>query len=64
MKGNLGTFSQMQEDLSKEIYDFKLLKGQLQKKMLDKFEEELKNELKVNVEVLRKDLSDYEEMKN
>ncbi|HLD87428.1 MAG TPA: hypothetical protein VJB12_05180 [Candidatus Nanoarchaeia archaeon] len=64
MKGNLGTFSQMQEDLSKEIYDFKLLKGQLQKKMLDKFEEELKSELKVNVEVLRKDLSDYEEMKN
>ena len=64
LKSNMGGFSQIQQDLSKEVYDFKLLKAQLQKKMLDKFEEELKSELKMNVEVLRKDLSDYEEMKN
>ena len=50
--------------MSKEVYDFKLLKAQLQKKLLDKFEEELKQELTLNMEVLRKDISDYEEMKN
>src|SRR3989338_6824903 len=63
LKSSLGMFSQIKEDMSREVYDFKLLKAQLQKKLLDKFEEELKQELKVNVSLLRKDLSDYEEMK-
>ncbi|HIH05458.1 TPA: hypothetical protein HA372_06485 [Candidatus Woesearchaeota archaeon] len=64
MRDSLGMFSTIREDLSKEVYDFKLLKAQLQKKLLDKFEEELKQELTLNMEVLRKDISDYEEMKN
>ncbi len=64
MKGSMGMFSEVREDLSKEVYDFKLLKAQLQKKLLDKFEEELKQELKLNVESVRKDLTSYEEMKN
>jgi chromosome segregation ATPase len=63
LEANLGKFSQIKEDMSKEVYDFKLLKSQLQKRLLDKFEEELKQELKVNVASLRKDLSDYEDMK-
>ena len=64
LKGHMGMFAAIREEMSKEVYDFKLLKSQLQKKLLDKFEEELKQELKVNVSTLRKDLSDYEEMKN
>jgi chromosome segregation ATPase len=64
LKGNLGTFTQIQEEMSKEVYDFKLLKSQLQKKLLDKFEEEMKQELKLNVASLRKDMKDYEDMKD
>ncbi len=64
LESSLGMFSQIKEDMSKEVYDFKLLKSQLQKKLLDKFEEELRQELKLNVSSLRKDLSDYEEMKD
>lgn len=63
MQQNLTTFTNLREDLGKEIYDFRLLKSHLQKKILDKFEEEVSKELKVNVETLRKDISDYEDMK-
>ncbi len=64
LKANMGMFAAIREEMSREVYDFKLLKSQLQKKLLDKFEEELKQELKVNVDSLRKDMQDYEDMKS
>ncbi len=64
MKKDRGMFASIREDLSREVYDFKLLKAQLQKKLLDKFEEELKQELNINMETMRKDISDYGEMRN
>lgn len=62
LKEHMGMFTAIREEMSKEVYDFKLLKSQLSKKLLDKFEEELKEELKVNVDSLRKDMQDYTEM--
>src|SRR3989344_2831652 len=47
----------------KELYEFKLLKGQLQRKILDKFEEELQKDLEVNRESLKKDAEDYNELR-
>ena len=64
MRKDMGMFASIREDLSREVYDFKLLKAQLQKKLLDKFEEELKQELNLNMGTLRKDISDYGEMRN
>src|SRR3989344_6204195 len=40
-KENLFVIKNLREDFGKELYEFKLLKGQLQRKILDKFEEEL-----------------------
>lgn len=64
MKSNLGVFSNLRQDLGKEIYDFKMLKSKLQQKVLDKFEEELQKELKVNVTSLRNEMQDYEQVKD
>ncbi|MBI1935482.1 hypothetical protein HYS31_03500 [Candidatus Woesearchaeota archaeon] len=57
---NLHIIKNLREDFGKELYEFKLLKGQLQRKILDKFEEELQKDLEVNRESLRKDAEDYE----
>ena len=45
------------------MVEFKLLKGQLQRKILEKFEEELQKDLEVNREALKKDTQDYTELR-
>ena len=62
-KENLAVIKNLREDFGKELYEFKLLKGQLQRKILDKFEEELQKDLDVNREALRKDSEDYNELR-
>ena len=63
-KENLFVIKNLREDFGKELYEFKLLKGQLQKKILEKFEEELQKDLEVNRESLKKDTDDYNELRN
>ena len=62
-KEDLTVIHNLREDFGKELYEFKLLKGQLQRKILDKFEEELQKDLEVNRESLKKDADDYNELK-
>ena len=56
---NIDNIKNLREDFGKELFEFKLLKGQMQKKILDKFEEELQKDLEVNREALKKDADDY-----
>ncbi|MBI2656358.1 hypothetical protein HYX03_01310 [Candidatus Woesearchaeota archaeon] len=60
---NIAVIKNLREDFGKELYEFKLLKGQLQRKILDKFEEELQKDLEVNREALGKDAQDYNELR-
>ncbi|MBI2654132.1 hypothetical protein HYX02_04950 [Candidatus Woesearchaeota archaeon] len=62
-KENLGIIQNLREDFAKEIYEFKLLKAQMQRKILEKFEEELQKDLKINREALSKDTEDYNELR-
>ncbi|MBI4143536.1 hypothetical protein HY487_01485 [Candidatus Woesearchaeota archaeon] len=62
-KENLSVIKNLREDFAKELVEFKLLKGQLQRKILDKFEEELQKDLEVNREALKKDAEDYNELR-
>lgn len=62
-KENLLLINNLKENFGKEIYEFKLLKGQLQRKILEKFEEELQKDLEINREALRKDAEDYNELR-
>ncbi len=62
-KDNLGIINESKESLRKEVYDFRLLKAQTQKNILEKFEEELSNELKLYSERLKNDLSEYNKLK-
>ena len=62
-KDNLHVIKYLREDFGKEIYEFKLLKAQLQRKILDKFEEELQKDLEINREALKKDTEDYNELR-
>ena len=62
-KENIAIIKNLREDFGKEIYEFKLLKGQLQRKILEKFEEELQKDLEVNRESLRKDIEGYNELR-
>lgn len=43
----------------KEVYDFKLLKSQMQENIIKKFEEEMRDHLKLNTEKLNEDLAQY-----
>ena len=63
-KENIFVIKNLREDFGKELYEFKLLKGQLQRKILDKFEEELQKDLEVNRESLKKDAEDYSELRS
>jgi hypothetical protein len=62
-KENIAVIKNLREDFGKELVEFKLLKGQLQRKILDKFEEELQKDLEVNREALRKDSEDYNDLR-
>ena len=62
-KENLTIIKNLREDFGKELYEFKLLKGQLQRKILEKFEEELQKDLDINRESLKKDAEDYNELR-
>jgi len=50
-------------DFEKELYEFNLIKSQMQKKILDKFEQELQKDLEVNREALKKDVEDYDALR-
>ena len=63
-KDDLRVISNLREDFGKELYEFKLLKGQMQRKILDKFEEELQKDLQVNRDSLKKDTDDYNEVRD
>jgi len=62
-KDNLFVIKNLREDFGKEVYEFKLLKSQMQRKILEKFEEELKKDLEINRESLKKDAEDYSELR-
>lgn len=63
LEENISVIKNLREDFGKEIYEFKLLKGQLQRKILDKFEEELQKDLEINREALQKDFENYNELR-
>ena len=63
-KEDLTVIHNLREDFGKELYEFKLLKGQLQRKILEKFEEELQKDLEVNRESLKKDTNEYNELRS
>ena len=62
-KDDLGVIHNLRDDFGRELFEFKLLKGQLQRKILDKFEEELQKDLGMNRELLKKDVEDYNDLR-
>ena len=62
-KDNLDIIHESKESLKKEVYDFRLLKAQTQRNIMEKFEEELSKELKLNSEKLKNDLNEYNKLK-
>ena len=62
-KEDLAIIHNLKDDFGRELFEFKLLKGQLQRKILDKFEEELQKDLQLNRETLKKDTEDYNELR-
>ncbi|HLC65022.1 MAG TPA: hypothetical protein VJI46_02755 [Candidatus Nanoarchaeia archaeon] len=51
--------SELKEEFQKELFDFKLIKSQMQVKILAKFDEELEKELKIYLEGLNKSIGEY-----
>ena len=60
---NIESMKAIRHDFEKELFQFKLLKAQLQKKIIEKFEEELGKELKMQLETLKSDSDKYNELK-
>ena len=60
---NIESMKAIRHDFEKELFQFKLLKAQLQKKIIEKFEEELDNELKIQIDKLNADAEAYNGLK-
>ena len=60
---NMESMKAIRHDFEKELFQFKLLKAQLQKKIIEKFEEELDNELKIQMDKLNADAEAYNGLK-
>tara|TARA_Y100000310_G_C20690549_1_gene821907 strand:- start:1534 stop:2103 length:570 start_codon:yes stop_codon:yes gene_type:complete len=63
-KADLRVISEAKEDFEREVYDFKLLKSQLQGKIMKKFEEELDKELQLQMDQVKHDAETYDKMNN
>ncbi|MBL7055670.1 hypothetical protein ISS07_02035 [Candidatus Woesearchaeota archaeon] len=61
---DLNIIKETRKDFEKELFQFKLLKAQMQKKIIDKFEEEMSAELKIQMESLQGDATQYQELKD
>src|SRR3989338_6694471 len=60
---NINIIKNARDSFQKELFEFKLLKSQTQKKILEKFEEELPKELQIKLGNLNKDAEEYNELK-
>jgi len=60
---NMELMKTIRQDFQKELFDFKLMKTQLQKNIMEKFEEELGKELKIQIGTLKNDSNTYNELK-
>ena len=60
---NINIIKNARDSFQKELFDFKLLKSQTQRKILGKFEEELQKELQLKLGNLNKDAEEYNELK-
>ncbi|MBI2576705.1 hypothetical protein HYV84_05820 [Candidatus Woesearchaeota archaeon] len=63
LQSDVGLLQETKEDFKKELYDFKLLKSQLQEQILKQFEEELAKDLTTNREQLSHDTEEYQKMR-
>jgi chromosome segregation ATPase len=63
LTNDIQDIKELKHEFEKELYQFKLFKSQMQKKLLEKFEEELNNELKINLEKLKESTEDYSKLK-
>ena len=63
LKDNIDIIKGLRGDFEKELYEFNLIKSQMQKKILDKFEQELQKDLELNRETLKKDVEDYDALR-
>ena len=60
---NVNLIKNIRHDFEKELFQFKLLKSQMQKQIIEKFEEELGKELKIQIDNLKNDSESYNELK-
>ena len=64
LKEGMKSLDESKEELKKEVYDFKVLKSDLQKQILKKFEEEVRGSLIKEFEKLKDDAAAYNELKD
>src|SRR3989338_6274310 len=60
---DINVIKEIRHEFEKELFQFQLLKTQLQKKLMEKFEEELGKELKIQMETLKTDSESYSNLK-
>ena len=60
---DINIIKEIRHEFEKELFQFQLLKTQLQKKLMEKFEEELGKELKIQMETLKSDSESYNNLK-
>ncbi|MBI4452050.1 hypothetical protein HY637_01350, partial [Candidatus Woesearchaeota archaeon] len=53
----------IRHEFEKELFQFQLLKSQMQRTIIQKFEEELDKELKIQMEALKNDAKEHNEIK-
>lgn len=64
LKKDVGAITKIKEDFKEELYDFKLLKSETEKKLISKFDEEIKKHLVPHFERLKTDAENYNKLKD
>lgn len=57
-------FSEIKESFAKELYDFKIVKSDVQKKIMEKFDKEIHDELAKNFSKIKTDLDTFNKLKS
>jgi len=60
LQKSLSEIDEIKNSMKKELYEMNLIKSQVQNKILEKFDEELKKQLKINLETLKTEYDSYD----
>ncbi len=62
-KEEIDSIDELKQRMHEELYDLKLIKSQVKNRIIEKFEQELSQELKISLEMLKQQMGSYSQVR-